>query len=70
MNEIEKERERCAQLVTNVLKLHKEHPTIASVLKRLRSKIQHPSPKKSSSSGGPLTDSTPSDSRAGSSMTM
>lgn len=62
MNEVEKERERCAQLVTNALKRHEESPTVAPVLKRLRARIQHPLPKTSCSDGGRSQGSTQSDS--------
>jgi hypothetical protein len=60
MTDVEKERERCVKLVTNVLKLHKDNPMITSVLKRLRSRMEHDSPKQSLKHGGLLNDLTPS----------
>lgn len=60
MNDTEKERERCAKLVSNMIKKHEDNTMLVSALKRLRSRIQNPSPKMNSSSGGPLRGLTPS----------
>lgn len=63
MNDTEKERERCAKLVSNMIKKHEDNTMFVSALKRLRSRIQNPSPKMNSSSGGPSQDLTQSGSQ-------